>query len=130
MDVVIVLLVPRRVYLRPSLSYFSKGDAKWVPVPRAVQTSNVRAEDDDTSERLVLSLMLPMPGSFEVKLKWAEVPHDLAQCRTLPATSPPCADHPLCFSIDAQPSKSSSPLLTSLTHQHSSCFGFPPKHPF
>jgi hypothetical protein len=127
----IVLLVPSEVFIRGNIAGFSKGDAKWIPFNRLVNSTSMHTDDDGPYDRVILDVLIPLPGRFELTLKWAIVPKEIQACRTLnlPSSNHPSYDHPLSFQIQASADESQVQLLPTLTHQLTGCIGFPPKHP-
>jgi len=96
-----------------------------------VTMTSVHSDDDGEYDRVILNVLVPMPGRFELNIKWSLVPKENQSCRTLnmPNSTHPTYEHPLCFCIQAMADESTVQLLPSLTHQLSGVIGFPPKHP-
>lgn len=135
-EVYLALVAPANVLLKGTLRMYIPTTAKWEDVPRAVmtryfqETSGLPAEppknfealftltvtDDDQQarvHRVILQVLLPLPGQFHVELHWAPMPLETASARGLVSHSP-YMDHSIRILISAP--AASSPVVALVPH--------------
>ncbi|CAE8610773.1 unnamed protein product, partial [Polarella glacialis] len=83
--------------------------------------------------RLIVRIMIPMNGHYELKFHWGIVPckvADVANYRGLSGLSMTPFEHPLRVQLYAPAGDDESPyLVPSMLHSSLSRFGYPAKHP-
>jgi len=144
-EVVLAVVVPLGIVVKPSLALFVKSSAKWETLPHGIfmmyfdtakggtwQLLNAIQPADQRFMRVVIRALLPMPGRYEIRLQWGLVPVDPAQAPQSRGASvaPAPHDHPLliCLRTPAKTKKVQT-LVPYIFHSSAKSFGYPWKHP-
>lgn len=150
-EVLVGLVAPSSVILKATLNAFARHQGKWEVVPQAVSLHYFEepygayfpavSADDDFCEtfgfktthtprkvRIVMRVLIPFHGRFQVELFWGQLPSDLQEFASL-QSSPVMYQHPLTIKLVASRSRRAvRQLVPGLTHSSVQRFGYPQRH--
>lgn len=145
-EVMLSLVHPSSVTIKANLSCFLKSQAKWEGISHGVwqmcfdepsmETTRDLSEGPEARHkrqtRVVLTVMLPTLGQYELRFQWGMVPltsTDAGLCRMVNCGVAQM-DHPLRISLRChRPDPDFKHLVPSLLHTSMQRYGFPVKHP-
>lgn len=145
-EVMLSLVHPSSVIIKANLSCFLKSQAKWEGISHGVWQMSFDEPSMETARdvadgpearhkrqtRVVLTVMLPTLGQYELRFQWGMVPltsTDAGLCRMVDCGVTQM-DHPLRISLRCQrPDPHFKHLVPSLLHTSMQRFGYPVKHP-
>eukprot|EP00930_Biecheleria_cincta_P046424 TRINITY_DN3200_c0_g1_i1.p1 TRINITY_DN3200_c0_g1~~TRINITY_DN3200_c0_g1_i1.p1 ORF type:complete len:1379 (-),score=234.47 TRINITY_DN3200_c0_g1_i1:455-4591(-) len=154
-EITVVFLVPSSTFLKGTLLGFVKSQAKWELLPHAVLVQSfdvprgpsdkkkqkihsekapekISEAKDKHKTRVVMRIMIPTPGQYELKLNWGIVPLTAAEVAATRGVGSSVArfEHPVRILIAAKEGETGlKTLIPSLLHSSIAKFGYPAKHP-
>jgi len=132
-EVTLALVVPCHVVVRSALFNFSKAQVKWEPIPRGTTVTYFKdmcvsgtSEDSAQHYRVVVKVLLPLPGQYQVRFWWGHFPTETKLCNNLNSV-PASFEHPLKIGVTLE--QGARVLMPSTYHHTLTHFGYPLKHP-
>ena len=135
-ELTLALVIPCHVVVRSALFNFSKAQVKWEPIPRGTTVtyfkdmcvSGTPQETESAAQnyRVVIKVLLPLPGQYHVRFWWGHLPAETKLCNSLNSV-PASFEHPLQIPITQE--RGARVLVPTTYHPTLTHFGYPLKHP-